>query len=77
MVLKRGLLLTAAGSAIGLALALVLSRMAASLLYGVSPTDTLTFIAVPVFLLLISLAACLVPARRAAALDPIRALKYE
>ena len=77
MVLKHGLVLTAAGSAIGLALALVLSRTAASLLYGVSPTDTLTFIVVPVFLLLIALAACLVPARRAASLDPIHALKYE
>jgi ABC-type antimicrobial peptide transport system permease subunit len=77
MVLKRGLVLTAAGSAIGLALALALSRTAASLLYGVSPTDTLTFILVPVFLLLIALAACLVPARRAASLDPIQALKYE
>ena len=54
---------------------LALSRMAASLLYGVSPTDTLTFVAVPVFLLLIALAACLVPARRAASLDPIRALE--
>jgi putative ABC transport system permease protein len=77
MVLKRGLVLTAAGSAIGLALALVLSRTAASLLYGVSPTDTPTFILVPVFLVLTALAACLVPARRAASLDPIRALKYE
>jgi putative ABC transport system permease protein len=77
MVLKRGLVLTAAGSAIGLALALALSRTAASLLYGVSPTDTLTFILVPVFLLLIALAACLVPARRAASLDPMHALKYE
>ena len=77
MVLKHGLVLTAAGSAIGLALALALSRTAASLLYGVSPTDTLTFILVPVFLLLIALAACLVPARRAASLDPMHALKYE
>jgi predicted permease len=77
MVLKHGLVLTLAGSAIGLALALALSRTAASLLYGVSPTDALTFVLVPVFLLLIALAACLVPARRAASLDPILALKYE
>lgn len=77
MVLKQGLLLTLIGSAIGLVLALVLSRIAASLLYGVSPADPLTFIAVPLFLLSAALAACLVPARRAASLEPIRALRYE
>ncbi len=75
MVLKQGLLLTGAGSAIGLGLALALSRVAASLLYGVSPTDAPTFILVPAFLLLIALAACLAPARRAASLDPPRALR--
>jgi len=47
MVLKQGLALTVVGSTIGLGLALVLSRVAASLLYGVSPTDTVTFIGVP------------------------------
>jgi predicted permease len=77
MVLRQGLALSAAGAAVGLGLSLELSRIAASLLYGVSPTDTLTFILVPMFLLLIALAACLVPAQRAASLDPIRALKYE
>ena len=77
MVLKQGLVLTVAGSAIGLGLALALSRVAASLLYGVSPTDTLTFILVPVLLLLIALMACLAPAKRAASLDPIRALRWE
>jgi predicted permease len=76
-VLKQGLLLTAIGSAIGVGLALALSRIAASLLYGVSPTDTVTFIAVPALLLFIALLACLVPARRAASLDPILALRYE
>ena len=77
MVLKQGLVLTVIGAGIGLGLSLVLSRTAASLLYGVSPTDTLTFVAVPVLLLLIALAACLGPAQRAASLDPSRALKYE
>lgn len=69
--------MTVIGCAIGLALALALGRLAASLLYGVSPTDTLTFILVPVFLLCVALVACLVPARRAATLDPNRALRYE
>jgi predicted permease len=77
MVLKQGLLLTFTGSGIGLALALALSRVAGSLLYGVSATDALTFIAVPLFLLTVALSACLIPARRAASLDPIRALRYE
>jgi predicted permease len=77
MVLKQGLVLTIIGSTIGLGLALALARTAASLLYGVSPTDTLTFIAVPVLLLLFALVACLVPAKRAASLDPICALRYD
>ena len=77
MVLKQGLMLTVIGSAIGLGLALALSRLTASLLYGVSPTDTATFIGVPALLLLIALLACLAPARRAAALDPTRAVRCD
>jgi predicted permease len=77
MVLKQGITLTAVGSAIGLSLAVVLSRTAASLLYGVSSTDAMTFIAVPSFLLTIALVACGVPARRAASLDPNRALRCD
>jgi predicted permease len=77
MVLWEGLLLTVAGAGIGLGLAVALGRMAASLLYGVSPTDTLTFVVVPALLVCVALAACLVPARRAAALDPVHALRYE
>jgi ABC-type lipoprotein release transport system permease subunit len=46
-------------------------------LYGVSPTDTVTFIGVPAFLMLIALVACLAPARRAASLDPTRSLRCE
>ena len=76
-VMRQGLTLTLAGSAMGLGVAWALSRTAASLLYGVSATDTLTFLAVPILLLLLATVACLVPARRAAALDPIRALRCE
>ncbi len=76
-VLQRAVALTVAGSGIGLVLALVLTRFTQSFLYGVSPTDPLTFLLMPVFLLLVTMAACLVPARRAATLDPIDTLRYE
>ncbi len=77
MVLKHGILLTVIGSAVGLGFALALSRITASLLYGVSPTDSATFVGVPLLLLVIALLACLVPAQRAASLDPNRALRCE
>ena len=76
-VLRHGLGLTAAGCVVGLCLALALGRATASLLYGVSPTDTATYIAVAALLLVIAAAACLMPARRAASVDPIITLKYE
>lgn len=77
MVLKHGLALTIAGAVIGLGAALAVSRVAASLLYGISPTDPLTFVLGPAILAAIALASCLPPALHAAALDPNRALKYE
>lgn len=77
MVLKHGLTLTAIGSIAGLGLALALSRLVASLLYGVNPTDPWAFFASPLILLAVTMTACAVPARRAASLDPIRALKYD
>jgi predicted permease len=77
MILRQGLALTAAGTAIGLALALAVTRITASLLYGVRPADTITFLAVPLFLAAVATGACLIPARRAARLDPMRALRCE
>ena len=77
MVLFQGLAVTAAGLAIGLALAVALGRFAASLLYGISGTDLVTFLAVPGVLLATALAAILFPARRAARVEPSTALRYE
>jgi predicted permease len=77
MVLRQGLTLTAVGLAIGLAIALALGRFTASLLYGISGTDRLTFVAVPVVLLATALVAIVFPARRAARVEPTTALRYE
>jgi len=77
LVLKQGLLLTVCGVALGLVAAYVLSRLMASLLFGVSPTDPLTFALVALALAVVTLAACLIPARRAMKVDPMIALRYE
>jgi len=77
MVFREGLLLTLAGTIGGLAGALLMTRVMASLLFGVQPTDPATFTAVAVMLCLVALAACYVPARRATRVDPIIALRYE
>jgi predicted permease len=76
-VLGEGLKLALIGTTIGLAAALGLTRLMTSLLYGVSPTDPLTFAAVAALLVAVALAACYVPARRAAAVDPMVALRHE
>jgi predicted permease len=75
MVLRQGLRLVVIGLAIGLAGALVLTRLWASLLYEVSPTDPPTFFVVALMLLAVAAAACFVPARRATAVDPMVALR--
>jgi putative ABC transport system permease protein len=77
LVLRRGLLLTIGGTVLGLALAFALSRFLASLLYGVSATDGVTFGAVSALLTFVAMVACYVPARRAATVDPIVALRTE
>ena len=77
LVARQGLALAGIGVAIGLALSLLVSRFAASLLYGISATDPLTFIAVPTLLLIVAVLAVLLPARRAAKTDPLAALRYE
>jgi ABC-type lipoprotein release transport system permease subunit len=55
----------------------MLSKLAASFLYGIQPHDIFTFAFVPPFLIAIALAACYVPARRAASIDPMQALRTE
>ena len=76
-VLGKGLRMTAAGSAVGLPLAALLSRGIGSLLYGVSPTDGLTFASVTLFLLLTALAACILPALKAANIAPAISIRVE
>jgi predicted permease len=77
MILRQGFQLFMAGLMLGLAGALALTRILTSFLYGVSALDPITFAAVPVLLLLATIIACLIPARRAANVDPMRTLRYE
>ncbi|MEO5897212.1 MAG: ABC transporter permease [Vicinamibacterales bacterium] len=75
LVLRQGLTLVVIGLAIGMAGALVLTRVMTTLLFGVEPTDALTFLAVSMVLVGVAAVACLVPARRAASVDPMVALR--
>jgi predicted permease len=77
MILRQGLTLTAIGLAIGLSIALVVGRFAASVLYGTSGSDLLTFVVVSAVLLVTAAVAILIPAMRAARVEPTVALRYE
>jgi len=77
LVVREGAVLTAIGGAAGLMLSFLVGKVLASMLYHVSGADPLVFLLVPAVLSLVSLVACYVPARRAARVDPLVALRYE
>jgi predicted permease len=77
IVLRQGLGLALAGAAVGLIGALIVSNLMSGLLYGVRPTDPLTFASVALLLIGVALLACYIPARRALRVDPLVALRHE
>jgi putative ABC transport system permease protein len=77
MVVGQGMTMTLVGTAIGVAASAALARLMSSLLFGVSAVDPATFVAIPLLLVAVALAACYVPARRAMRVDPLQALRSE
>jgi ABC-type antimicrobial peptide transport system permease subunit len=75
LVMRRAMLLAVVGIGIGVAGAFAVTRYMRTLLFEVKPVDTITFVAVAIVLASVVLVACLVPARRAAKIDPLQALK--
>jgi ABC-type antimicrobial peptide transport system permease subunit len=77
LIFRSGMKLTLIGLAIGVAASLAVTRVMASLLYGVGARDPLTMVAVAAALAIVAAAACLIPARRATKVDPMVALRYQ
>jgi predicted permease len=77
LIVRQGMLLAGIAIVIGLPAAWAAAKLSSSFLYGVHPHDTVTFLAVPIFLAIVALLACWIPARRAAKVDPQLALRYE
>jgi putative ABC transport system permease protein len=77
LVLRQGLGLTFVGVGLGLAAAFGLTRLLSGLLFGVAAVDLTTFGSISILLVIVSLLACYLPARRAMRIDPLRALRYE
>ena len=76
-ILREALLLAAVGLAVGVPGALALGRLIESQLYGVAPTDPVTLVSCGVLLIGVALVSAWIPARRAARIDPLKALRYE
>lgn len=77
LIIRKGMAITLIGVAAGLAISFGLTRLLATMLFGVSPTDALTFVAVSSFVVIVALLACYIPARRATKVDPVIALRAE
>jgi ABC-type antimicrobial peptide transport system permease subunit len=77
LVVRNGMVMAVVGVVVGLAGAFAITRVVGSLLFGVTPTDLITFLVVTCGLLMIAFVACYVPARRATKVDPLEALRYE
>jgi ABC-type antimicrobial peptide transport system permease subunit len=77
MVLREGLWVTATGLVVGIAMAALATQAMTNLLFGVTPMDRLAFSVGPLLLLGVALVACLIPARRAASIDPLIALRTD
>jgi putative ABC transport system permease protein len=77
MVLREAAWIVGTGLVLGLAGSLSLSRLLGTLLFEITPTDTATYVSIALLLLVISVIACVIPARRAAGIDPVLALKHD
>src|SRR5262249_46026445 len=77
LVIAHGMILVAIGVSLGIAAALAVSRLIETLLFGVAPTNALTYALAAVGLMLVAMLACFIPARRATKVDPLVALRYE
>jgi ABC-type antimicrobial peptide transport system permease subunit len=77
LVVKGGIALALTGVAIGLVMAFALTRLMQSVLFGITPSDALTYVMGALGLIVVAALACYIPARRATKVDPLVALRYE
>jgi putative ABC transport system permease protein len=77
LIVQQGMIVAFTGIVIGLAASLALTRLLGTLLFDVSPTDPLTFTGVAALLLIVAFMACYLPARRAAKVDPLTAVRHD